>query len=256
MTLRSTDIARALFVLTGAIAQVVLGALPFILELENTVASRSAEVQVLLTPASYAFSIWSLIFLGCGIYAVTHLFRMTHPMMRQTGWLAGMAFWLNAAWETWVPFYGIEMVSLVLIMGGWICAVIFSLTSVSQSDVGIFSKAIRAPLFALGGWLNAAAFVNLLIVSEVYGLPWFGEGGVAPSIAILVAATIAAGLVLIRTGSLTYAAALAWGLYAIHVANRDGETLLANAALGAIGLLIVAVLAGWVRQRQTRSSPV
>jgi predicted metal-binding membrane protein len=89
MNIRSFDILRALFVLFGAIAQVAMGALPFIQGWEQTVASRSAEVETLLTPAGYAFSIWSVLFVGCGLYALIHFARLTSPLMRQTGWLAG-----------------------------------------------------------------------------------------------------------------------------------------------------------------------
>ena len=174
--------------------------------------------------------------------------------MRQTGWLAGLAFWLNAAWETWVPFYGIEGVALALIVGGWLSAVLFSLRSVSQEDAGLVTKVVRVPLFALGGWLNAAASVNLLIAAEVYGVPFLGDGSVTAALVILTGSVLAAGIIVWRTRSLTYAAALAWGLYAIHVANKGEEALLANAALGAISLLGLALITGWVQQLRQKSA--
>jgi hypothetical protein len=247
MTARASDIARALVVLTGAVAQVVMGALPFIQDWANTVGSRSAEVQVLLTPAGYAFSIWSVLFLGCGIYALVHLVRLTEPVMRATGWLAGLAFWFNTAWETWVPFYGIEIVSLGLIMAGWLACVAFMLTGSAQREIGMLHRAVRLPVYALGGWLNAAAFVNVLIVAEVYGLPWLGSGAVAPAIAVLALALIAAVIVVLRTGSGSYAAALGWGLLGIWAANdmRNEPVLIGQAALLAIAVVLVSLLAGW-----------
>jgi hypothetical protein len=245
--MRPTDIARALVVLTGAIAQVVMGALPFIQDWENTVGSRSAEVQVLLTPAGYAFSIWSVLFLGCGIYALVHLFRLTDPVMRATGWLAGLAFWFNTAWESWVPFYGIEIVSLGLIMAGWIACVAFMMIGSAQREIGMLHRAVRLPVYALGGWLNAAAFVNVLIVAEVYTLPWLGSGAVEPAIAVLGAATLSALVVVLRTGSASYAAALGWGLLGIGAANdmRNEPVLIGQASLVAIAVVLVSLLAGW-----------
>lgn len=247
MSLRPADIARALFVLSGAIAQVVMGALPFIQGWENTVGSRSAQVEVLLTPAGYAFSIWGLLFLGCGLYALIHFIRLTNPAMRSTGWLAGSAFWFNTAWESWVPFFGIEGVSLVLIVAGWLSCVVFMTVSSADPGVGVFGRAVRLPLYALGGWLNAAAFVNVLIVAEVYDVTWLGGGGVEPAIAVLAAAALAAVLVVIRTGSASYAAALAWGLFAISAANggRGEPFLVAKAAELCIVIVLVALLAGW-----------
>ena len=253
---KPTDIARALFVLSGAIAQVVMGAVPFALGWENTVASRSADVEVLLTPAGYAFSIWSLLFLGAAIYAVVNLFRLSDPVMRATGWFAGAAFWFNTAWESWVPFFGIEAVSLGLIAAGWLSAVTFMMVSSAQREVGQFNRLVRLPVYALGGWLNAAAFVNLLIVAEVYGVPWLGGGGVQPAIAVLSAATLAAVFIVLRTGSTSYAAALAWGLFAISNANgaRGEPFIVAKAAELAIVVVLVALLAGWASRAFRASS--
>lgn len=247
MTLNASDIARAIVVLTGAVAQVVMGALPFIEGWEHTVGSRSAQVQVLLTPAGYAFSIWSVLFLGCGIYALLHLVRLTNPAMRATGWFAGAAFWFNTAWETWVPFYGIEIVSLGLIMAGWLACVAFMAVSSADQHVGLFGRAVRLPVYALGGWLNAAAFVNVLIVAEVYALPWLGSGAVDPAIAVLSAATLAAVLVVLRTGSASYAAAVGWGLLGISAANeaRSEPALIGQAAIAAVAVVGVSLLAGW-----------
>lgn len=244
--MKPTDLARALFVATGAIAQVVMGSVPFARGWEHTVASRSAEVEVLLTPAGYAFSIWSVLFLGAAIYAVVHFIRLSDPVMRATGWLAGLAFWFNTAWESWVPFYGIEIVSMGLIGVGWLSAVAFMVSSDGQREAGILHKALRLPIFALGGWLNAAAFVNLLIVAEVYGVPWLGSGDAPAAIAVLAAATLSAVIIVWRTASLSYAAALAWGLWAIVAANgaRGEPEIVATAAQICMGAVLIALLAG------------
>ncbi len=253
---RSTDIARALFVASGAIAQVVMGAIPFAMGWETTVADRSAEAQVLLTPAGYAFSIWSLLFIGAGIYALVHAFRLSDPAMRATGWFAGLAFWFNTAWETWVPFFGIEGVSLLLIMAGWLSAVAFMMISSTQREIGLFHRGVRLPIYALGGWLNAAAFVNVLITAEHYSITWLGSGEIQPAIAVLVAATLAAVVVVLRTGSTSYAAALAWGLFAISAANgaRGEPFVIAKAAELCIVVVGVALLAGWAGRAFRASS--
>ncbi len=256
MTVGKMDLTRAVFVASGAIAQVVMGAVPFALQWENTVASRSAAVEVLLTPAGYAFSIWSLLFAGAAIYAVVHAIRLSDPIMRTTGWLAGTAFWLNTAWESWVPVFGIDAVSLALIMAGWGACVAFMMISSAQREIGLFHRGVRLPVYALGGWLNAAAFVNVLIVAEVYGLPWLGSGEVEPAIAVLGAATLAALVVVLRTGSTSYAAALAWGLFAISNANgaRGEPFIVAKAAELCIVVVLVALLAGWAGRAFRASS--
>ncbi len=249
--MKSTDLARALFVASGAIAQVVMGSVPFATGWEHTVASRSAEVEVLLTPAGFAFSIWSVLFLGAAIYTVVHFIRLSDPLMRATGWLAGLAFWFNTAWESWVPFFGIEAVSMVLIAAGWLSAVIFMLKSVGEAEASLLHKAVRLPIFALGGWLNAAAFVNLLIVAEVYGLVWLGNGSTEAALAVLALALVAGVTVIWRTRSLSYALALSWGLFGIYVANTEGGvSLIAYGAAAGGSLLAMTVLASWIWGRR------
>lgn len=245
---RPADIARALFVLSGSIAQVALGALPFILGWDSTIAARSLEAQTLLTPAGYAFSIWSVLFIGCAIYAGVHLFRLGSPVMRRTGWFAGAAFWLNGAWETWVPAFGIEAVSLVIILGCWIACLSFILIESGARETGLFDRAVRLPLFALGGWLNAAAAVNLLAVLEVYEVPFLGSGEDPAALVVLGVALLAAGAVILRTGSLSYALAVAWALIGINMGLMDDYTPTAVISVtfyAAVYVVPALVLLGW-----------
>jgi hypothetical protein len=248
MSVRPSDLARAAFVLTGAAAQIALGALPFILGWNTTIADRSAEAETLLTPAGFAFSIWSVLFLGCAVYALVHVFALSSPAMRRSGWFAGAAFWLNAAWESWVPAFGIEAVSLILILSGWAACLAFILTETPARPVSLPGRAVRLPLYALGGWLNAAAAVNFLSVMQVYGVPVLGSGSDAAAIAVLSGALIAGALVVLRTGSLSYAAALGWALYGVTRRLSDGgaETAVTDvASLALIYALPALVLLGW-----------
>jgi hypothetical protein len=245
---RPTNNARALFVLSGAVAQVVLGALPFILGWDSTIAARSQDAQTLLTPAGYAFSIWSVLFAGCAIYAVVHLFRRASPSMRRTGWFAGAAFWLNGAWETWVPAFGIEAVSLVIILGCWVACLAFILIESGARETSVFDRAVRLPLFALGGWLNAAAAVNLLAVLEVYDVPFLGSGADPAALVVLSGALLAAGAVIVRTGSVSYALAVGWalaGIVSALMSNYTPTMIDSVAFYAAVFALPALVLLGW-----------
>lgn len=247
------DYVRGFAVLSGAVAQVAFGALPFILGWENTVGSRSNELVSLLTPASYAFSIWSVIFAGCGLFALYHLARPSHPSLRRIGWFAALVFWGNALWEIWVPFYGFDIFAMGLILVIWAIMVSGLSSAVRDREAGLADRVIRAPLFLLGGWLNAAAFVSLLITANAVSFPWVGSGAAEPALVILAIAVIAALDVIWRTRSLSYGAAISWGLYAIHIGNTQrGDPLVAQAALGAIGLAGLVLLASWVFNRPKR----
>lgn len=250
MTASIWDHIRSGAVLTGALAQIAFGALPFILEWENTVGSRSNEAMTLLTPASYAFSIWSVIFAGCVIFALYHLFRPSHPPLRRIGWFAAFVFWGNAIWEIYVPFNGFDLFGMALLLVLWMVMVSGLARAVTDPSAGWVDRVVRAPLFLLGGWLNAAAFVNLLITANGLGLPWISSGTTYPALAVLGFAVLAALDVIWRTRSLSYAVAISWGLYAIHIANQDGgEALISQAALGAIGLAGLILVSAWALKR-------
>ena len=242
------DVFRILFVLSGAIAQIAFGALPFIMGWEETVASRSNAAQTLITPASYAFSIWSLIFAANFLFALYHAVRPGNALMRSVGWFAGAAFWFNSAWEIYAPLIGFDAGALVIIALGWLSALAFVLRAAANRESGLAGRLVLFGLFLLGGWLNAAAFVHIALTSEQLGWPVLGAGDLQAALIILSAAVLAGAAVIVRTGSLSYAAALGWGLYAIHAANAGGEeALLIYAPLAGIAVLGLAVIAGWLR---------
>jgi hypothetical protein len=245
---RPSDLARAAFVLTGAIAQIALGSLPFILGWSMTIADRSAEAETLLTPAGYAFSIWSVLFLGCAIYAVVHAVALTSPAMRRSGWFAGAACWLNAAWESWVPAFGIEAVSLIIILGCWAACLAFILTETRAGEISLPGRAVRLPLYALGGWLNAAAAVNFLSVMQVYDVPVLGSGEDTAALAVLVGALVLAAGVILRTGSASYALTVGWALMGIisRLTSGGADTAVIEASNLALYYALPAlVLLGW-----------
>ena len=251
--MRWADHLRSLAILTGAVAQIAFGAIPFAAGWAETVASRSNAAPTLLTPASYAFSIWSVIFAGCLVFALWHVVRSATPLARRLGWLAAFAFWGNAVWEIRVPLNGFDLISLGLIMAIWLSAASMALIAAGQ---GGRESLIAAPLCLLAGWVNAAAFVNLTLTAQAMNWPLIGADSVAAAIGILAAATLAAAVFVYRSRSLSYAAATGWGLAAIHLANRDGgEPAIALAALIAAGALGLALAAGWVQGRKDDMTP-
>lgn len=246
-------VLRNVFLLSGAVAQIAFGALPFVMEWEETVASRSNAIDSLITPAGYAFSIWSLLFAGLLVFALYHLFRPSHPPLQRLGWLAGAAVWGNAVWEIYVPLYGFGLPSVLIIFGSLLALVVLGDRAQRDGAAGRLDVVFRAPLFALAGWLTAAAFVNLQVMAMETGLPWLGEGGVPQALVVLALASGAAVALTLRWASLSYAAAFGWGLAAIWIGNRSGgDTVVGYAALAALGLLALAWLFAVFRRVRRR----
>lgn len=245
---------RSLAVGSGAIAQIAFGAIPFAMQWPDTVASRSDAIDSLVTPAGYAFAIWGVLFAGLILFSIYHAIRGAHPPMQRIGWFAAIAMWGNAIWEIYVPLEGFALPSLIMIFGIWLSLILLGERAVADQEAGFTDKLFRLPLFALTGWLTAASFVNLQVTAITMDLPWLGAGELPQAIAILGAATLTASVFIWRWASLSLATAFGWGLAAIWVANNErGEMLVANLALGAIGVLAVVWIAGIIRLRRQAS---
>ena len=240
MKATTSDYFRVIFVLIGSIIQILAGGLPNILGWQYTIGSRSNEVQTLIVPASYAFVIWSIIFLGCLIYAVVQLFPVnrTNPSFRKVGWLAGIAFWFNTIWEVYVPIRSMDWGSLLLILI-ILCAalsILFILQSLNDQRI------IFLPLFLLAGWVSVATFVNFSVTTNFMEFNPFNLSEHLQVAILIIAAGLVTGFFALQFGSLAYNLAVTWGFIAIYVINiARAENQIAYLALG-FGILGIALV--------------
>jgi hypothetical protein len=191
-----------------------------------------------LRAEGYAFSIWSVIYAGLVFYAVWQALprNAESPVARAVGWpsvigIAGCGVWilmssLDLRWAS---------VAVILISTAAIIVALFRGTPHG-------GRAALWPLGLLGGWLTAASALNILTVATAEGL--IGPAQAEPAaVGGLIGVTVVAGIVISRTRSLPYAAAVVWALIAVIVAERaDSVPVAAMAAMGAafiVGLTLV-----------------
>lgn len=240
----SLDGLRAALVLLFAIGQAVMAQWPEWRKWPETVPSRSARQSVPIVPIAWAFAVWGLIFLGCLVFAAWQVLpdQLDDPLLRRIGWLAAAAFALNVAWQYHVPKRDLDWGSVAIIAAALVVllATMFRLEAAELHDARTFWLA-AAPLQLLAGWISAATFVNTGST-----LKWSGvQVGRGLNLALLLAAATLGVGVAYWTGALVYAAAVAWALFGIIVANRvrDHDRLIAGTA----ALLIPVVLAAaWI----------
>ncbi|MCR5875789.1 hypothetical protein LRS10_17425 [Phenylobacterium sp. J426] len=196
-----------------------------------------------LRAAGYAFSIWSLIYLGLAAYAIWQaLPRNTgNAAIRALAWpsvftIAATGAWIyasafNARWLT------------VAIIAAAAAVMIFGLMRASRGKSAFLDwLLVWWPLGLLAGWLTVASAVNILTIMTAEGL-------IAPDPAVLYGAAgvlITTGValwVLRRTAVLPYGAAVAWGLVAVWVAERPDNPIAAWLALACA--IAVGLAAAW-----------
>lgn len=219
---------------------------------EDTAGGALAADATLLAPATPAFSIWSVIYLGLFGYTVWQWWHPSHPRARAIGWWAAASMVLNAVWllvtqQGWIWVSVIVIAALVVVLGR-----LMTLMG-SGSEAGIVEKVLLDGTFGLYlGWVAVATCANITaaLVSSGVNPPSPTADWIA--IAVLVVAAgiggmLAAGL----GGRWAVALAMAWGLAWISVGRFTDAPESVIVGVGAAGAAVaVLAAAAMVRGRQ------
>ncbi len=122
----------------------------------------------LFAPAGYAFSIWGLIYILLGVYAVYQLQQEKDELMARINRLFIINGFLNAAWIfSW--HYDVIWLSVV-IMGGLLytlirIADILRVSNLTKKENWL----VRLPFNVYFGWITVATIAN---VTVFFGQPW------------------------------------------------------------------------------------
>jgi hypothetical protein len=194
-----------------------------------------------LRAAPYAFSIWSVIYLGLIAYAVWQALPRNRGdrALASIGWpsviaIAGCGVWIIASSANW------QWASVGIIFA-----------SAGALTWGLIRKAPRRrnlpenllawwPLALLAGWLTIASALNILTVATADGL--IGPANALPAaISGIAVVAVVALLVFRRLGRIAYPLPIIWGLLAVWVAERSDQPGAAIAAVIAASLLTAVV---------------
>lgn len=200
-----------------------------------------------LAPASPAFRIWSAIYLGLLLYAVTLQFPSVGSSARHRRigpWAAASAV-LNAAWIFSVQA-GLITLSLVII--GVLLVVLLRMLLMlrSHQPLNWWDRLITDGTFGLYlGWVCVASAANAASWAGAAGANGFLAWEFAAIAVVVVLAGIALGLARYTGAHIAPALSISWGLLWIGLGRIDGDfastTLVATGAVTAL-----AVLAGTV----------
>ncbi len=222
---------------------------------ENSVGSLSAEYDNLFTPASYAFSIWGLIYLaliGNAIFQLTAAFRK-----KKDEFIEKMGPWLmlanigNGAWIwLWLTERtGWSVVIMILIL---LCLIklILNLRIGVQRTTRLEEFWVKLPVGLYVGWITVATVAN--ISAYLAKLNWqFLFSGEVWTIIMLIIATTLYTFVLSQRKMITYTIVGIWAITAIMVRHWGSIASIQWVALGCIVLLVLGVLMKSVKKSNT-----
>ncbi len=224
----------------------------------TTIGEISDGLQTLFTPASYAFSIWGLIYLllfGFGIYQGRSLF----VKVRDDDFVLRIGYWFiiscvaNSCWiVSWIYGYtGISCFFIVLLL--------FSLLKIVWNNrMELWDAPISVvvflwwPFVIYSGWVTVASIAN--VSTYLVKINWNGFG-LSPVMWTIIMIAVATGINLVITWKRNmreFALVGAWALIAIGVANQTSASIVAYTAFVAAVVLLLSSIVHVIKNK-TRS---
>jgi hypothetical protein len=199
----------------------------------------SDKYQTRITPAGYAFAIWSLIYLGCLAFAIYQALPKNLDRFRGLRRLYIVSCVANCAW---LYFWHQEalVVCLVVIAGLLATLALINVKLQKTETVGEFWLA-KFPFGLYFGWVTAATILNAAIALVYLNVRVADSTAVWMGAALLMVAGALGVVVRLRLGNYFYPLAIAWALTAIAVKQSGTTLIVAAAAVGVIACLIAAV---------------
>lgn len=200
-----------------------------------TPAEISDKYPTIVTPAGYAFSIWSLIYLGVIAFSIyqlipTNLVRLS--TLRST-YILSCA--LNCAW---IFFWHSDQIAICLaVIAALLVSLVVLVAKASKLDTLKDAVIVKAPFGLYAGWVTAATLVNLAVL--LAGL----KVEIPPVLGVALIFVAAGFAIFIRKKFLNYIAplAVAWALTAIAVKQSGNTLIVSAAAVGVIACLIATL---------------
>ena len=208
-----------------------------------------------VAPASSAFSIWSVIYLGLIAYAVWQALPAQRESARQRsmGWLAAASMVLNAAWLLVVQAGSVWWSVVVMALLLTVLVLILERMRATPSSSLVETVLVDGTFGLYLGWVTVAAIANVAAAATTSEPGDLGLGATGWSVVLLVAAALIGVAFAVHTGGrLTINLAMAWGLAWIAVGRWQGpleDSTVAGAAATAAAIVLVSAVV--VRLRRT-----
>lgn len=197
----------------------------------------SDKYPTVITPAGYAFSIWSLIYLGLVVFTIYQLLPRNIDRFRTVRSLYIFTAALNCAW---IFFWHSDQIGICLaIIAALFVILVWINARVRETGSALESLMVKGPFGIYLGWVTAAMLVNFAVFL-VYADVDLGDSAHLAGAAIALAAAAFGVFARVRFTNYFAPAAVAWALTAIAV-KQSGKTLIvAAAAVGVVACLIAA----------------
>ena len=207
-------------------------------EISNTIFK-----EVLIIPASYAFAIWGVIYLGLFSFAIYQALppQRQNPLLRQVGYFlvvssVAQIIWVFCFLSRWFLLSLVAMLVILIPLMIIVHRLGMGKNKIFQLDKWL----IKIPLSIYLSWISIATIVNAASVLSYRG--WNGWGISPPiwTVGVLILAGVLALWMGTVRANIAFALVYLWALVAI--ALRHLEQPIISGTAGGIALLLLLVL--------------
>ena len=234
------DRIRAFLVIAATLGMIVFNWLAATGRLGGVDTGRISDLYpTILTPAAYAFSIWTVIYLGLVGFSVWQILPSNIARFRPFRSLYIFSCALNCGW---LYFWNANQIVLCFGILTALCATLAVISyQLRESELPGDTLLAKAPFGLYFGWVTIAALVNFMVMLEYLRVQLSASTETALGSILILAASAIAVLVRIKLNNYVFPLAVAWGLTAIAV-KQSGQTIIVSAAaLGVIACLIASL---------------
>lgn len=192
-----------------------------------------------VTPADYAFSIWSLIYVGMIAFSIYQLLPAKAARFRNIRSLYITTCALNCGWiYMWLSDQIAVSLVLILLLAACLLLINLNLRETNGSSEYWFAK---APFGMYFGWVTAATLVNFAVLLVHWNVSISATAWTWIGVGLILFAALLGVILRIRLVNYLYPLAIAWALAGIGV-KQSGQTLIVVAtAVGTIACLIATL---------------
>src|SRR3954463_6778342 len=159
---KSATHLRSVLVVIATLGMIGLNSMAAIGYINETTPKMISDKNLtILTPADYAFSIWSLIYVGLTAFSIYQLLARRFEVVRTPYILSCV---LNCAWIYFWLFDSVLICLLIII--ALLLSLLWTYHAGSPGNSRGDTWFVKAPLELYSGWVTVASLINLAVAAK------------------------------------------------------------------------------------------
>lgn len=212
----------------------------------------SDKYPTFITPAGYAFAIWSLIYLGMIGFSIYQLLpsQADNPRFRAIRTVYILNCVANCAW---IYLWHHEMIVAALgVIFLLLATLVYINIKLQNTETAAEAWLSKIPFSIYFGWVTVASILNATIALVYLGVTTSDFTAQILGAGLIIIAVILGILMRFKLNLTAYPLAVAWALTAIAVAHGGKTIIVVSSAIAVIILLLTALSAFLNAKNQTR----